>query len=150
MPGETIGDRILGQLRSGKARIRQVPGPQNALGLVKFLFPNPYNVYMHGTPATELFSRSRRDFSHGCIRLEKPEALAAWVLRDRPEWDSERIAAAMHGEKTIQVSLDKPIPVLIVYATAVVQENGDVHFFEDIYGHDAALAKALAAGYPYP
>jgi L,D-transpeptidase YcbB len=143
-------DGTLRQLGAGKARIRQIPGPQNSLGLVKFLFPNEYNVYMHGTPATELFSRSRRDFSHGCIRLERPEALAAWVLRDKPGWNSQRIGEAMHGERTIQVNLDKPIPVLIVYATAVVLENGEVHFFDDIYGHDAALAKVLAAGSPYP
>jgi murein L,D-transpeptidase YcbB/YkuD len=120
------------------------------LGLVKFLFPNEYNVYMHGTPATELFARSRRDFSHGCIRLERPEALAAWVLGDKPGWNSQRIGEAMHGERTIQVNLDKPVPVLIVYATAVVLENGEVHFFDDIYGHDAALEKVLAAGSPYP
>jgi len=131
-------------------RIRQLPGPDNALGLVKFVFPNKYNVYMHGTPATQLFSKSRRDFSHGCIRLEKPEALAALVLRDKPGWNSARIAETMYGAKTITLTLDRPIPVLIVYATAVVQENGDVHFFDDIYGHDAALERVLAAGYPYP
>jgi len=143
-------DGTLRQLRAGKARIRQIPGPGNSLGLVKFLFPNEYNVYIHGTPATELFARLRRDFSHGCIRLEKPEALAAWVLRDKPGWDSQRIAESMHGERTIQVNLDNPIPVLIVYATAIVLENGEVHFFDDFYGHDAALEKVLTAGYPYP
>jgi murein L,D-transpeptidase YcbB/YkuD len=143
--GRAIDDSALTELRSGNLRIRQVPGPDNALGLVTFRFPNEYNVYMHGTPAAQLFAKSRRDFSHGCIRLEKPEALAALVLRDKPGWNSKRIAEAMYGAETITVTLDHPIPVLIVYATAVVQENGDVHFFDDIYGHDATLEKALAA-----
>ena len=104
---------------------------------------------MHGTPATELFSRSRRDFSHGCIRVEDPVALAAWVLRDKPEWTTEHIRSAMYGNETIRVNLDKPIPVLIVYGTAVVMEDGEVRFFDDIYGHDAALERVLAEGYPY-
>ena len=76
----------LAQLRSGNLRIRQTPGPENALGLVAFMFPNEYDVYLHGTPAMELFAKSRRDFSHGCIRAEKPQELAAWVLRNQPEW----------------------------------------------------------------
>ena len=101
---------------------------------------------MHDTPATELFSRPRRDFSHGCIRVERPEALAQWVLKGKPEWTPARIAEAMHGQTTIKVSLENPIPVLIVYATAVVLESGELHFFEDIYGHDAALEKALTSG----
>lgn len=142
---DAIDDAVLAQLRAGTLHIRQVPGPENALGLVAFLFPNQYNVYMHGTPATQLFAKSRRDFSHGCIRLERPEALAAWVLRSKPEWTPARIAEAMNGTKTVAVTVERPIPVLIVYATAVVQENGDVHFFDDIYGHDAALEKVLAA-----
>jgi murein L,D-transpeptidase YcbB/YkuD len=140
----------LAQLRSGKLRIRQVPGPENALGLVKFLFPNEHNVYLHATPATELFSKSRRDFSHGCIRVEKPQQLAAWVLRGQPEWTPERIASAMNGAKTIQVTLDRPIPVLIVYATAVVLQSGEARFFEDIYGQDDQLEELLAKGYPSP
>ena len=137
------------ELRAGKLFIRQKPGPKNALGLVKFLFPNSYNVYMHDTPATELFSRSRRDFSHGCIRLEHPADLAAWVLRDNPGWTPERIRAAMNGTETQQVKLAHPIPVLIVYGTVIVLDDGLVHFYDDIYGHDAALEKALAKGYPY-
>ena len=87
---------MLEQLRAGKLFVRQIPGPKNSLGLVKFLFPNSYNVYMHDTPATELFAQSRRDFSHGCIRLERPADLAAWVLRDNPGWTPERIRAAMN------------------------------------------------------
>lgn len=145
-----VDDATLGALGSGQLRIRQTPGVTNALGLVKFLFPNEHNVYLHGTPATKLFSKSRRDFSHGCIRVEKPEQLAAYVLRDRPEWTPERIANAMNGTKTIQVTLEKPTPVLIVYATAVVLESGEVRFFEDIYGQDAQIEALLAKGYPHP
>lgn len=142
---------MIDQLRAGKLFIRQIPGPKNSLGLVVFLFPNSYAIYMHDTPATEFFAQSRRDFSHGCIRLEKPPDMAAWVLRDKPGWTPERIRAAMaNGTDAQQVNLAHPIPVLIVYATAVVLDDGLVHFYDDIYGHDAALQKALAKGYPYP
>jgi L,D-transpeptidase YcbB len=137
-------------LRAGKLSVRQRPGPKNALGSVKFMFPNTYLVYLHDTPKTELFSRSRRDFSYGCIRVQDPPALAAWVLQSKPEWTPERIQAAMNGEKSVQVNLSSPIPVLILYATARVDEDGLVDFYDDIYGHDAALAKVLAKGYPYP
>jgi len=146
----TVSGEVLDQLRAGKLFVRQQPGPKNSLGLVKLVFPNSYNVYMHDTPSTELFAKSRRDFSHGCIRLERPADLAAWVLRDNPGWTPQRIQAAMNGATTQQVNLAHPIPVLIVYATVVVPEDGLVHFYDDIYGHDAALEKALAKGYPYP
>jgi murein L,D-transpeptidase YcbB/YkuD len=146
----TVSNEVLSELRAGKLFIRQKPGPMNSLGLVKFLFPNSYNVYMHDTPATELFSKSRRDFSHGCIRLERPADLAAWVLRDNPGWTPDRIRAAMNGSTTQQVNLAHPIPVLIVYATVIVLEDGLVHFYDDIYGHDETLEKVLAKGYPYP
>jgi murein L,D-transpeptidase YcbB/YkuD len=148
--GGTVSSEVLNQLRAGKLFVRQKPGPKNSLGLVKFLFPNSYNVYMHDTPATELFARSRRDFSHGCVRLEKPADLAAWVLRDNPGWNADRIRAAMNGEAPQQVNLANPIPVLILYATVIVLEDGQVHFYDDIYGHDASLEKVLASGYPYP
>ena len=141
-------DDVLGGLKSGQFSIRQVPGPKNSLGLVKFLFPNEYNVYLHDTPATVLFSKARRDFSHGCIRVEKPALLAQWILRDSPEWTPERIDQAMHGAKPLRVDLAKPVPVLIVYATAVVLENGEVHFFDDLYGFDAQLDELEAKGYP--
>jgi murein L,D-transpeptidase YcbB/YkuD len=146
----TVTSEVLAQLRNGKLFVRQMPGPKNALGLVKFIFPNSYNVYMHDTPATEFFAKSRRDFSHGCIRLERPADLAAWVLRDNPGWTPERIRAAMNGTTTQQVNLAHPIPILILYATVIVLDDGVVHFFDDIYGHDAALDKVLAKGYPYP
>jgi murein L,D-transpeptidase YcbB/YkuD len=136
-------EEVRDKLRSGQLGIRQRPGPDNALDLVKFDFPNQFDVYMHGTPSTELFSKSRRDFSHGCIRVEDPVSLAQWILRDRPEWATESIRNAMYGETTVRVALLKPIPVLIVYGTAVVMEDGEVRFFDDIYGHDAALERAL-------
>jgi len=146
----TVSNDVLAQLRAGKLFVRQEPGPKNALGLVKFIFPNSYNVYMHDTPSTEFFAKSRRDFSHGCIRLGKPADLAAWVLRDNPGWTPDRIRAAMNGTAPEQVNLAHPVPVLIVYGTVVVPEDGLVYFYDDIYGHDAALQAALAKGYPYP
>jgi murein L,D-transpeptidase YcbB/YkuD len=146
----TVTPEVLEQLRSGKLFIRQTPGPKNSLGLVKFIFPNNYNVYMHDTPEQVFFSKSRRDFSHGCIRLEKPADVAVWVLRNNPGWDMDRVRAAMNGSTTQQVNLARPIPVLIVYGTAIVTEDGIVHFYDDIYGHDAALEKVLQKGYPFP
>ena len=146
-----ISDEVLAQLRAGKLAVRQKPGPSNALGLVKLIFPNEHNVYLHSTPSQNLFSRSRRDFSHGCIRVEKPAELAAWVLRNNPGWTLEKVRQGMQGEKDdVTVNLVKRVPVFVVYGTALAYENGDVHFTDDIYGHDAKLAAALAKGYPYP
>jgi len=145
-----VTPEILQQIRSGKLMIRQKPGPKNSLGLIKFMFPNEFSVYMHDTPATTLFSRSRRDFSHGCIRLESPADLAVWVLRNNPGWDMNRVRAAMNGTDNLRVDLAKPVPVIIIYGTVYVADDGTVHFFDDIYGHDAALEQALASGYPYP
>jgi len=133
-------------LTLGGVRIRQAPGPDNALGGVKFLLPNEYSVYLHATPAVTLFSKSRRDFSHGCIRVEGPEELAQWVLRSNPGWDLENIRQAMNGERPLQVNLATRIPVFFVYQTVDVEENGEVRFFNDMYGHDASLEEALAAG----
>ena len=130
-------------LRQGTLRVRQRPGPKNSLGSVKFVFPNDDNVYLHGTPALQLFSRSRRDFSHGCVRVEDPVALAAWALKDQPEWTQERILAAMNANRPLQVNLPRPIQVILFYVTAVV-EDGTMRFAEDIYGHDAKLDRALA------
>jgi murein L,D-transpeptidase YcbB/YkuD len=142
-----VDSDVLRGLRSGAYTIRQMPGPKNALGLVKFIFPNDYNVYLHSTPQPELFSRARRDFSHGCIRVENPAALAAWVLRNKPDWNPDRIRATMNGDTdNVQVNLDQPIPVLILYSTAVVEPDNEVHFFDDIYGYDASLQKALQSG----
>jgi murein L,D-transpeptidase YcbB/YkuD len=138
-----VSDDVVDELRSGRLRLRQTPGPENALGLVKFVFPNPYDVYMHGTPAVSLFSRSRRDFSHGCIRVEEPEALAEWVLRDESGWPRDRIGKAMKGSESITIRLKRPIRVVTTYVTAVVLDDGEVHFYDDIYGEDATLEEEL-------
>lgn len=136
-------------LRQGLLRVRQRPGPKNSLGLVKFVFPNSENVYMHGTPAQELFSRSRRDFSHGCVRVEDPVALAAWALEEQPEWTRDRILAAMNGTQSVHVPLARPIRVILFYTTAAVMpDDGTMRFAEDIYLHDATLDRALARKSP--
>ena len=134
--------------RGARVLVRQLPGPDNALDGVKFVFPNEHDVYLHGTPATELFAKTRRDFSHGCIRVEKPAELARWVLRHQPEWTPERIAEAMNRDTPLEVKLARPIPVLIVYGTAIVLESGEVHFFNDIYHLDTALDQALKTRRP--
>jgi murein L,D-transpeptidase YcbB/YkuD len=139
----------LSAVAAGRARIRQLPGPTNALGRVKFIFPNAHNVYFHDTPSQAPFGRARRDVSHGCIRLSDPARLARFMLRNQAGWDSTRIAAAMSRVTPQQVSLPRPVPVHIVYATAVAREDGRVFFFDDIYGHDRTLAKLIGAGYPY-
>jgi murein L,D-transpeptidase YcbB/YkuD len=117
---------------------------------VKIIFPNPDNVYLHGTDEPKLFSQDERDFSHGCIRVDQPADLVAWVLRNTPGWDLERVKATMNGDQeNLQVNLVKRIPVLIVYGTAAVNEENQIRFFDDVYGYDADLQKSLAAGYPY-
>ncbi len=146
-----VNDDVLAQLRAAKLMVRQKPGPDNALGLVKFMFPNEHSVYLHSTPAQSLFSQSRRDFSHGCIRVQQPTELAAYLLRNQPPWTLEKVRAAMQtGPNNQQVNLKVPIPVLILYITAVVEEDGSVHLFNDIYGHDKSLEALLAKGPPYP
>ncbi|HWC64437.1 MAG TPA: L,D-transpeptidase family protein [Thermoanaerobaculia bacterium] len=146
-----VSDDVLARLRSGELTVRQRPGPKNSLGLVKLMFPNEYSVYLHDTPAQQLFARSRRDFSHGCIRVEKAAELAAWALRNNPGWTLERLRREMtDGKDDVTVNLATPVPVAIVYTTAFAEENGEVHFFDDIYRHDAELAAQLARGYPYP
>jgi L,D-transpeptidase YcbB len=147
-------DDLVAGLRSGKYFVRQKPGPTNALGLIKFMFPNTYSVYLHSTPSTELFSRSRRDFSSGCIRLEKPAELASFLLRNQLDgqqpWTLALVQQAMDsGRDNRQVNLAVKIPVLILYVTAVAEEDGTVHFFDDIYGHDKRLNALLAKGPPY-
>ena len=152
--GEVVTDNqvspeVLEGIKSFHLMVRQKPGDTNSLGLVKIIFPNPDDVYLHGTDAPELFSADVRDFSHGCIRVEKPADLVAWVLRNNPGWDLERVKATMNGEKNnIQVNLTTRIPVLIVYGTATVNEENQIRFFDDIYGYDAELEKALATEHP--
>ena len=137
----------LEQLRRGHLRLRQRPGSQNALGLVKFVFPNEEHVYLHDTPAQGLFARSRRDFSHGCVRVQAALDLAAWALADRPDWTRERIEEAVAEDApTRSVRLTHPIRVVLFYATAAVwPEDGSLHFADDIYRHDEALDRALRA-----
>ena len=116
---------------------RQKPGAKNALGHVKFLFPNNYDVYLHDTPADALFARAGRAFSHGCVRVEQPEALAKWVLTNSPEWTDEKILTAMHAGEEQHVKLERKIPVHIVYFTAWADDAGTVRVVPDVYGYDA-------------
>lgn len=134
----------LRELAAGRLRLRQQPGEDNALGLIKFMLPNPYNVYLHSTPAHRLFSRAQRTFSHGCIRVSDPVALAEYVLRNAAQpWTQDSIVAAMHGADNVRVNLKTPIRVLILYGTALATEDGAVLFFQDIYGHDRKLETLL-------
>ncbi len=131
-------------LAAGRLRLRQRPGPDNALGLIKFVVPNSYSVYLHSTPAQRLFDEPRRAFSHGCIRVSDPVALAVEALRGTPgDWTAQKIRAAMDGNSTFQVNLTQPVQVLILYGTAIATEDGAVHFFEDIYGEDRRLEELL-------
>lgn len=132
-------------LRAGSARLRQRPGAGNALGAVKFAMPNPDNIYLHSTPSQELFDRARRDLSHGCIRVERPLELAQFVLAGHGNWDIAALAAAIGSGKTRTISLPAPVPVVLFYATAVVDQAGRVEFAEDVYGKDAPLLRALRA-----
>ena len=127
---------------------RQRPGAGNSLGLVKFLLPNPFNVYLHDTPTAALFERPRRAFSHGCVRLAKPEALARWVLGGLGGWTPARIAAAMRAGRESSVPLPQPIPVSISYFTVWVDGDGTVEFRPDVYRHDAAQEPLLAPARP--
>ena len=130
-------------------RVRQLPGNQNSLGGVKFMLPNPHNIYLHDTPTQSAFGRVRRDLSHGCIRLVDPKGLASWVLRDQPEWTSAALDSAMSRESPLNVRTSEKIPVLIVYSTAVAQLDGELRLYRDIYGHDKRLIALLARGFPY-
>jgi L,D-transpeptidase YcbB len=145
---------VIADLRAGRLMVRQKPAADNALGLIKFIFPNDNNVYLHSTPSQTLFSQTRRDFSHGCIRVEYPAELASFLLQTQPngqKWTVDVVKAAMQsGPDNQQVNLTTPIPVVIVYFTAVAEENGEVYFFNDIYGHDKSLDAVLAKGPPYP
>jgi L,D-transpeptidase YcbB len=124
-------------------KLRQGPGPGNALGHVKFMFPNQFNIYLHDTPARGLFAREVRDFSHGCIRVQAPETLAAFVLDRQPGWSEGQIKAAIASGQRQIVTLSQPLPVHIAYLTAWVNKDGSVNFRRDVYGRDAILAAAL-------
>lgn len=143
-PGYLARQGIEIRQEGGTFRLRQRPGAKNALGRVKFMFPNRFNVYLHDTPADSLFARVQRALSHGCVRVEKPFDLASWVLRDSAGWDAERIQEAMLAGREQHVKLDVPISVHILYQTVWVAEDGTVEFRDDLYGHDAHQ-QALAA-----
>ncbi len=142
--GRAVPAREIDLSSPEKYRFRQRPGTSNALGLVKFMFPNQFNVYLHDTPADSLFSRASRSFSHGCVRVEEPEKLAQYVLRDQPEWTADRITAAMHGAEERVVKLRTAMPVFLGYWTARVTPDHVVEFRKDVYGIDARQAAKLA------
>ena len=123
--------------------IRQLPGGKNSLGKVKFLFPNSFNIYFHDTPAKSLFSKDKRAYSHGCIRLQEPEKMAQYLLKDHPEWTPEKINEAMNRGEEQHVKLKKRIPVIITYYTAWVDEEGLLNFRDDIYNHDTDLEEKM-------
>ena len=139
----SIDAASLEALHAGELRVRQRPGAKNALGGVKFVLPNTMEIYLHGTPARELFARTRRDFSHGCIRVQDPGTLAAFVLRGKPEWTTEAIDVAMGSGSNRTVALQTPIPVVVFYTTAIVDAGGRAMFLPDVYGHDRRLLAAL-------
>jgi murein L,D-transpeptidase YcbB/YkuD len=125
-------------------RLRQRAGKDNPLGQIKFMFPNEFDIYLHDTPADHLFDRAERDFSHGCIRLEKPIELAALLLKDDPKWTQEAIQTAIASGEHETITLPRPLPVHILYWTAWAEPDGMVAFRKDIYGHDDQLEQALA------
>ncbi|GAA4337356.1 L,D-transpeptidase family protein [Flaviaesturariibacter amylovorans] len=147
-PGYLDGQNMeqVGNDEGGLPRIRQRPGPDNSLGRVKFLFPNSFNIYFHDTNAKSLFSKDKRAYSHGCIRLEEPEKMAQYLLRNDPSWTPDRIEEAMNSGTEKYVRLKKPVPVVITYYTAWVDERGRLNFRDDIYGHDRDLAGKMFAG----
>jgi len=142
--GKVVDASSIDLSNPGAYRFRQRPGGDNSLGLVKFMFPNQFNVYLHDTPADSLFERAARSLSHGCVRVEQPQALAEYVLRDQPEWTPERIAAAMHAGEEKTVKLKKPLPVYLGYWTARARPDGLVQFRRDVYDVDSRLTARLA------
>jgi murein L,D-transpeptidase YcbB/YkuD len=153
--GTIVDDATVSDIAHLRYMVRQQPGPKNSLGLVKFLFPNEYDVYMHSTPELNLFGLARRDKSHGCVRLQHADQMALWVLggdhTSNKDWDIDAVHDAMSDEdkNNKQLNLKTPLPVVITYLTATGDEDGSVHFFADVYGYDKMLEAALAKGRPY-
>ena len=155
--GTVVTDFTVHDIEHLKYNVRQLPGPKNSLGLVKFLFPNEYDVYMHSTPELYLFGLYKRDRSHGCVRLQHADQMALWVLhgdQSDPDaengWDADKVDLAMTGDMNNRTyNLKTPLPVVIAYFTAMPDEDGTTHFFNDIYGYDKDLDAALAKGRPY-
>jgi murein L,D-transpeptidase YcbB/YkuD len=146
--GNPVDPASIDSANIGEYRFRQRPGASNSLGLVKFMVPNQFNVYLHDTPADSLFARATRSFSHGCVRVEQPDKLAQYVLADQPSWTVERINDAMHGGQEKTVKLSRPLPVYLGYWTARISADGILQFRNDLYGVDARqsamLSQALA------
>ena len=149
--GTPVSNFSADDLAHSRYLVRQKPGPKNSLGLVKFLFPNEYDVYMHSTPELNLFELTRRDRSHGCVRLQHADQMAVWVLQGQGgDWDADKVSQAMNsGEDNKTINLKTTLPVVLTYLTANADEDGSVHFFDDIYGYDKELEAALAKGLPY-
>ncbi len=180
--GQPVSGWSAADLEHSRYLVRQKPGPKNSLGLVKFMFPNEYDIYLHSTPEMNLFNLARRDRSHGCVRLNDAEKMANWVLTGQGDWDAGKIHEAMFGEplpgddadagkdpqqtsggdtdsgptstepqvkNNKQVNLKTQLPVVITYLTANADEDGTMHFFNDIYGYDKELDDALAKPRPY-
>lgn len=118
---------------------RQKPGSNNALGIVKFMFPNRYNIYLHDTPSKHLFSEAYRAYSHGCIRLEKPMELAYYLFKDDPKWNKEKLDATLNKRKNKRINLEVPVPVYLLYFTAWVNDAEELYFLPDVYKRDAVL-----------
>jgi murein L,D-transpeptidase YcbB/YkuD len=131
-------------------RFRQDPGPANSLGRVKFMFPNKFNVYLHDTPSIELFEKTERAFSSGCIRVEKPFELAEYLLKADPKWTRPAMEAAIQRGKEQTVMLPRPVFVHLLYWTAWVEDDGIVQFRKDVYGRDKKLENALESPAPRP
>ena len=178
--GKPVSGWSADDLEHSRYLVRQKPGPKNSLGLVKFMFPNEYDIYMHSTPEMNLFNLTRRDRSHGCVRLNDAEKMANWVLNGQGDWSADKIHQAMFGEplgngdenadadhqasddpdsgpsstapeikNNKQVNLQTPLPVVLTYLTAMYDEDGSMHFYDDIYGYDKQLEDALAKPRPY-
>ena len=131
-PSQQVTPDTLARLRAGTLGMRQPPGPSNALGLIKLMAPNPDDVYLHDTPSRALFDEPRRAFSHGCIRVAEPAAMAIWLLDDET-WTADRVTAVTGGPSTLRVPLAEPVPLRLVYLLAMVWPDGTVHFAEDLY-----------------
>jgi murein L,D-transpeptidase YcbB/YkuD len=138
-----MDEEVLTALWRGSLKLRQRPGNRNALGEVKFIFPNDYSVYLHGTPKKGLFAKDKRALSHGCVRVADAAQLAAHVLSQESGWDRARVDALIASGKNRRVNLSVPLDVYLVYGTAVAEPDGTVRFFHDVYGYDDRLSQAL-------
>lgn len=139
-------DMEVTRYNNGIPVVRQKPGPKNSLGLVKFLFPNSYNIYLHDTPSKSLFGESSRAFSHGCIRVKEPAKLASFLLKNSKEWNAVKIDSAMHSGRERYVTLKNKVPVFIAYFTAFIDRDNRINFRKDIYNLDERLASMIISG----